>query len=56
MIAIIGGIVLIITAVIVWVGNISLDHALAIFMGIIGLLILLYGVAPRYWSVKNRVP
>lgn len=49
MIGIIGGIVLIITAVVVWFGNISLEHALAIFMGIVGLLILLYGWVPQYW-------
>jgi hypothetical protein len=56
MIAIIGGIVLIIAGVITWLGNISLDHALAIFMVIIGVIIILYGVAPAHWSYRNRGP
>jgi hypothetical protein len=49
MLAIIGGIVLIIVAVILWLGNISLEHAMAIFVGIVGIIILLAGFVPtRY--------
>jgi hypothetical protein len=51
MLAIIGGIVLIIVAVVLWFGHISLDHALAIFIGIIGIIVLLAGVLPgQYWT------
>lgn len=54
MIAIIGGIVLIIAGVIAWIGNITLIHALAIFMVIIGAIIILYGVAPTHWSYRRN--
>ena len=54
MLAIIGGIVLIVVGVILWFGHISLDHALAIFIGIIGIIILLAGVLPgQYWTRRG---
>jgi membrane protein implicated in regulation of membrane protease activity len=53
-IAIGGGIALIIAGVVAWLGNISLEHALAIFMVIVGVLVILYGVAPTYWSYRRR--
>jgi hypothetical protein len=50
MLAVIGGIVLVIVAVVLWVSHISVDHALAIFIGIIGILVILAGVVPgQYW-------
>jgi hypothetical protein len=49
MLAIIGGLVLIIAGVVLWLGNISLEHALAIFMVIVGVVVLLAGWLPgRY--------
>jgi hypothetical protein len=42
----IAGIVLVIVAVMLWVAKISPEHALAIFIGIIGVVILLAGVVP----------
>jgi hypothetical protein len=50
MLAILGGIVLVIVAVVLWVSHISVEHALAIFIGIVGILVLLGGVVPgQYW-------
>jgi hypothetical protein len=46
MLAIIGGIVLIIVGVVLWLGNISIEHALAIFIGIVGIVMLLAGFLP----------
>lgn len=46
MASIIAGIILVITAVFLWAGTISLVHALALTIGTIGVLVLLYGVVP----------
>jgi hypothetical protein len=46
MASVIAGIVLVIVAVVLWVGHLSVDHALAILIGIVGVLILLFGVVP----------
>lgn len=46
MASIIAGIVLIIAAVLLWAGTLTLVHAMAITIGILGVLILLYGVVP----------
>jgi hypothetical protein len=55
MLAVIGGIVLIVVGVILWFGHISLEHALAIFIGIMGVIILLAGVLPgQYWTRYGR--
>jgi len=49
MAAIIAGIIMIIVAVVLWLGHIGTAHALAILIGLIGVLILLAGVVPgRY--------
>jgi hypothetical protein len=40
------GIVLIIVAVIMWLGHITPEHAIAILTGAIGVLVLLGGVIP----------
>jgi hypothetical protein len=56
MLAIIGGIVLIIVGVVLWLGNISVEHALAIFIGIIGIILLLAGFLPgQYLRRGDRV-
>jgi hypothetical protein len=46
MISIIIGIVLVIIAVLMWVGHIPVEHALALLTGAIGVLILLGGFLP----------
>jgi spore maturation protein SpmA len=46
MVSVIVGVLMIILAVILWVGHISLPHAVAIMIGLIGLLVLLFGVVP----------
>lgn len=49
MASVIAGIVLVIAAVILWLGHLTVDHALAILIGVIGVLILLFGVVPVTW-------
>lgn len=46
MAAIIAGIILVITAVVLWFGHLSVTHALALLIGITGALILLAGFLP----------
>ncbi len=46
MISVIIGIILVIVAVITWVGKLSPDHATAILIGAIGVLVLLGGIIP----------
>jgi hypothetical protein len=46
MVSIIVGVVLVIVGIVTWVGTMSVAHALAIFIGLMGILILVYGVAP----------
>lgn len=41
------GIALVIVAVVLWLGNISVAHALAILTGLLGALVLLYGFGDR---------
>lgn len=41
------GIALVIVAVVLWLGTISVAHALAILTGLIGVLVLLYGFGDR---------
>lgn len=52
MIAAIIGIILIVVAVITWVGHVTLAHAVALLIGAIGALILLGGVVP--WDYFRR--
>jgi hypothetical protein len=54
MLAAIIGIILIIVAVFMWVGHISVEHAIALLTGAIGILILLGGVVP--WDYFRRRP
>jgi hypothetical protein len=49
MVAVIIGIILIIVAAVEWFGHISLEHALALLVGAIGVLILLYGFLPGHY-------
>ena len=41
------GIALVIVAVLTWLGSMSVAHALAIFIGLVGVLVLLYGFGDR---------
>lgn len=41
------GIALVIVAVVLWLGTISVAHALAVLIGLIGVLVLLYGFGDR---------
>lgn len=54
MFALILGIVVIIIAVFEWVGHVSIDHALAILTGLIGIMILLGAVGDR-WPRGTRL-
>jgi hypothetical protein len=49
MVSVVVGIVLVIVAVVLWLGHISLEHALALLIGAAGVLVLLGGFLPgRY--------
>jgi hypothetical protein len=48
-VTVIGGIILIIVGVLVWIGTMSVAHGLAAFMVIIGVLLALYYVGGPYW-------
>lgn len=41
------GVVLVIAAVLLWLGSLSVAHALAILIGLVGVLVLLYGLGDR---------
>ena len=41
------GIALVILAVVLWLGGVTVPHALAIFIGLAGILIALYGLGDR---------
>jgi hypothetical protein len=47
MLSVLIGIALVIVAVVLWVGNITVPHALAILIGLVGVLVLLYGFGDR---------
>ena len=47
MLSVLIGIALVIVAVVLWLGNITVPHALAILIGLIGVLVLLYGFGDR---------
>lgn len=53
MVTVIAGIVLIICAILLWVGALSLAHALAIFIGIIGLAMILWYAVPNGYSRRT---
>jgi hypothetical protein len=41
------GIALVILAVVLWLGGVTVPHALAILIGLVGILVLLYGFGDR---------
>lgn len=50
MLAVLIGIALIIVAVVLWVGGLSVVHALAILIGAIGVLLVAYWALPTAYS------
>ena len=54
MIAVLIGIVLIIAGIVLWLGALSVAHALALLIGLTGVLLLLYWAYPAGWA--RRVP
>ena len=55
MVALIIGLALVIVGVVLWVGGISVAHALAILIGAVGLLFILFWALPgNAWG--RRVP
>lgn len=50
MVAVLIGIVLVIIAVLLWLGTITVAHALAIFIGLIGVTLVLYWALPGGWG------
>jgi hypothetical protein len=48
MLSVIVGIIVVIFAVFEWVGHIPVNHALAIIIGILGVLIILGGLGDKY--------
>lgn len=53
MLAVIAGIVFIIVGVVLWIGNLSIEHGLAIFIGLIGILLLAYWGYPAGWGRRG---
>lgn len=53
MVSVIAGIVLVIVAVILWLGNITVPHALAILIGVIGVLCILGGFVPGHYFRRD---
>jgi hypothetical protein len=47
MVSVLIGIVMVIVAVLLWLGNITVAHALAILIGLVGVLVLLWGFGDR---------
>jgi len=47
MLSVLIGVALVIVAVVLWLGNITVPHALAIFIGLFGVLILVWGFGDR---------
>lgn len=46
---IVAGIVLVILACVLWFGHISLEHSLAITIGVVGVLVLLGALPSHLW-------
>jgi hypothetical protein len=51
--AAIAGIALIITAVVLWLGNLTVAHALAILIGLTGVLLVLYWGVPGAYGRRG---
>jgi hypothetical protein len=49
MFSVLAGIVLVILACVLWFGHVSVEHALAITIGLVGVIIILGGIVPESW-------
>lgn len=47
MVSVLIGVALVIVAVVLWLAGVTVAHALAILIGIVGLLVLLYGFGDK---------
>ena len=54
MIAVLIGIIMIIVAVILWLGDLTTAHAVAIEIGLLGILLLLYWALPATAYARRR--
>ena len=50
MLSVLVGIIVIVVAVIEWFGHVTVPHALAIIIGILGVFIILGGFGDRYYT------
>jgi hypothetical protein len=41
------GVIMVIVAVVLWLGHMTVAHALALLIGLVGVLVLLYGFGDR---------
>jgi hypothetical protein len=53
MLAVLAGIALIIVGVVLWLGNLTVAHGLALFTGITGILLLAYWAYPAGWTRRG---
>jgi hypothetical protein len=56
MVAVIAGLVLFLCGILLWTGTLSLAHALAVFIGIAGLALVLWYLVPARYAGRRRVP
>lgn len=54
MLAILIGLALVIVAVVLWLGHLTTAHAVAIGIGLLGVLLVLYGTVPAASFVRRR--
>lgn len=54
MLAVLIGIALVIVAVVLWLGHLTTAHAVAIGIGLLGVLLVLYGTVPAASFVRRR--
>lgn len=53
MLAVLLGIVLVIVAVVTWLGHLGAAHAVALGLGVLGVLLIVYGTAPAHWVRRS---
>lgn len=54
MLAVIVGIVLVIVGVALWLGGLTLAHAVAVFIGLVGVLLVCYYLLPANAYARRR--
>jgi hypothetical protein len=53
MLAVLLGLVLVIVAVVTWLGQLGAAHAVAIGLGVLGVLLVVYGAVPAQWVRRS---